>query len=77
MSQFGGKGRKCITFHLNFTLTAKRWAELVKKALVAAVKQKMCFPAAGKGGRIPVKMEILDRNNFGVVKGVGICCLQY
>ena len=31
---------------------------MVKKALIAVVKQKMCFPVAGKGGRIPVKMEI-------------------
>lgn len=34
---------------------------MVKKALVAVVKQKMCFPEAGKGGRIPVKKEICGR----------------
>ena len=39
--------------------------ELVKKALIAAVEQKMCFPATGKGGRIPVKTEILDRESLG------------
>lgn len=38
---------------------------MVKEGLIAAVEQKMCFPVTGKGGRIPVKTEISERESFG------------